>query len=205
MRNFVHDRRSRWILRAFGDNPLLRWTDRVEASVTLAAIVLALVVFPLCVAESADVYRSHAQLYAAQAKTRHMVTAMVAATAAPPRQPHNTSSAVLAVWSVGADGARGGESQTDHADWVITDRTVSDGDQIHLWLDDAGVHVDPPTPLIQAGFDAIGVGLGIWSLTLLVLGACVGAVRSPLNRIRQGQLGREIERFASGGTANRSR
>ena len=134
-----------------------------------------------------------------------MVTAMVAATGEPPRQPHSTSSAVLAVWSVGDDGARGGESQADHADWVITGRTVSDGDQIHLWLDDAGVHVDPPTPLIQADFDAIGVGLGIWGLTLMALGACVGVVRSPLNRIRQGQLDREIGRFASGGTANRPR
>lgn len=205
MRSFVHHRRSRWVLRAFGDNPLLRWTDRVEASVTLAAIVLALVVFPICVAESADVYRSHTQLYAAQARTRHMVTAMVAATGEPPRQPHNTSSAVLAVWSVGADGARGGESQADHADWILTDRTVSDGDQIHVWLDDAGGHVDPPTPLIQAAFDAVGVGLGIGSLTLLTLVACVAVVRSPLNRIRRGQLDREIERFASGGTANRSR
>ncbi|GAC1404118.1 MAG: hypothetical protein NVS4B6_23710 [Mycobacterium sp.] len=205
MRIFVLHRRPRWILHAFGRNPLLRWTDRVEASVVLAAIVLALVVCPLCVAESVGVYRSHAQLYAAQARTRHMVTAMVAATGELPRQPHNTSSAVLAVWSVGADGARGGESQADHADWVTTDRTVSDGDQIHLWLDDAGVHVDPPTPLIQAGFDAIGVGVGIWSLTLLALAACVAVVCSPLNRIRQGQLDREIERFASGGTANRSR
>jgi hypothetical protein len=205
MRSFALHRRSRLILRAFGDNPLLRWTDRVEASVTLVAIVLALVVFPLCVAESAHVYRSHAQLYAAQTSTRHMVTAIVAATGEPPRQPHNTSSTVLAVWSVGADGARGGESQADHADWVTTERTVSDGDQIHLWLDDDGALVDPPTPVIQAGFDAIGVGVGIWCLTLLALGACGAVVRSPLKRIRQGQLDREIERFASGGTANRPR
>ena len=205
MRKLVRHRRSRWILRAFGDNPLLRWTDRVEASVTIAAIVLALLVFPLCVAESAEVYRSHAEIYAEQASTRHMVTAMVAATGGPSHQPHNTSSAVLAVWSVGADGARGGESQVDHADWVITDRIVSDGDQIHVWLDDTGARVDPPTPLIQAGFDAIGVGVGVWSLSVLALVACVTVVRSPLNRIRQGQLDREIERFASGGTANRSR
>ena len=205
MRNLVRHRRSRWVLRAFGDNPLLRWTDRLEAGVILAAMVLALVMVPLCVAESADVYRSHAQLYAAQASTRHRVTATVAATGGPARQPHNTSSAVLAVWSVGADGARGGEAEADHADWVSTERTVSDGDQIPLWLDDAGVPVDPPTPLVQAGFDAIGIGAGFWGLTLLALVACVAVVRSPLNRIRQGRLDREIERFASGGTANQSR
>jgi hypothetical protein len=205
VRNFVLHRRSRWISRAFGDNPLLRWTDRVEASVIVAAIVLALLVLPLCVTESAHVYRSHAALYAAQARTRHQVTAVVAATGGTAHQPHNTSSAVLAVWAVGADGARGGESQTDHADWVTTERTVRDGDQIPLWLDNAGVVVDPPTPMIQAAMDAIGVGLGVWSLILLALIACVTVVRSPLNRIRQGRLDRELERFASGGTANRSR
>jgi hypothetical protein len=205
MRNFAFHRRSRWVLRAFGDNPLLRWTDRLEAGVILAAIVLGLVVVPLCVVESAHVYRSQAQLYAAQADTRHRVTATVAATGGPPHQPHNTSSAVLAVWPVGADGARGGDSQTDKAEWVTTDRTVSYGDQIPLWLDDTGAPVDPPTPLIQAGFDAVGVGTGIWCLTVLALIACVTVVRSPLNRIRQGRLDREIERFASGGTANRSR
>jgi hypothetical protein len=205
MRNLVRHRRSRWVLRAFGDNPLLRWTDRLEAGVVLAAIVLALVMVPLCMAESAHVYRSHAKTYAAQASTRHMVTATVAATEGPARQPHTTSSAVLAVWSVGADGARGGEAQVDHADWVTTERTVSDGDQIPLWLDDAGALVDPPTPLVQAGFDAIGAGVGVWGLTLLALVACVTVVRSPLNRLRQGRLDREIDRFASGGTANQAR
>jgi hypothetical protein len=108
MRNFLLHRRRRWIARAFGRNPLLRWTDRVEACTVLAAILLALALSPVCVAQAADVYRSHAQLYAAQSRTRHMVTASVVATGDPPYLPHTTTSAVLAVWSNGADGARGG-------------------------------------------------------------------------------------------------
>jgi hypothetical protein len=205
MRNSVLRHRRRWILRAFGANSLLRWTDRVESSVILVAILLALAVCPVCATEGAAVYRSHAQLYAAQSRTRHMVTARVAATADSPRPPHTIKSAVLAVWTEGTDGARGGEAQIGHAEWVTTNRTVADGDQMHVWVDDAGAPVDPPTPLLQATFDAIGVGAGIWIATVFALTAAVAMVRAPLGRIRQAQLDREIKRFASGGTANRSR
>src|SRR4029077_16130631 len=123
MRKFVLRRRKKWVARAFGRNSLLRWTDRVEACVILAAILLALGVCAGSVAQGAAVYRSHAQLYAAQARMRHMVNAMVAArpsmrqgwrgggggTATPPHQPHTTTSVVLATWPCAADGARGGE------------------------------------------------------------------------------------------------
>ena len=80
MREFVLRRRKRWVARAFGRNLLLRWTDRVEACVILAAMLLALGVCAVSVAQGGAVYRSHAQLYAAQARMRHMVTATVAAT-----------------------------------------------------------------------------------------------------------------------------
>jgi hypothetical protein len=204
MRNFGLHRRTRWVARAFGRNPLLRRTDRVEACAVLAAVLLALAVCPACVAEGAHAYRSHAQLYDAQSRTRHMVIASVAATGDPSHRPHTTTSVVLAVWLDGADGARGGESQSEHAKWVTTDRRVTDGDQIHLWVDDAGAQVHPPTPRIEAGFEAVGVGAGIWGGAILGLTAAVAVLRSPLNRIRLVQLDREIKRFASGGTTNRS-
>jgi hypothetical protein len=204
MRKFVLRRRQRWVARAFGRNPLLRWTDRVEACVILAAFLLALGVCAVSVAQGAAVYRSHAQLYAAQARMRHMVTATVAATGSPPREPHSTTSAVLATWPNAADGARGGELHIERAEWVTTDRTVIDGDQIHLWLNDAGREVDPPTPLAQAGIDAIGVGAAVWGCAVLALIAGVALVRSRLDRIRRAQLEREIDRSASGDTTNHS-
>jgi hypothetical protein len=204
MRTFLRKRRRRWVARAFGRNPLLRWTDRAEACVVLVAILLMLVVCPLCVAKGADVYRTHAQLYADQSRSRHTVTAFVAATGQPAHEPHTTASVVLAVWAMGDDGARGGESQRMRAEWIRTRRTVVAGDQFDIWVDDAGAPVDAPIPLMQAGFDAIGDGAGIGGAAILVLMTGVGVLRSPLNRIRQAQLEREIKRFASGGTTNRS-
>jgi len=204
MRNFILGRRRRWVARAFGRNPLLRWTDRIEACAVLAAVVLVLAACPFCVVAGADVYRSHAQFYAAQARARHSVTALVAATGDTPRQPHVTTFAVLAVWSDGAGGARGGDVEVTHARWVTVRRGVADGDPIKLWVNDAGAQVDPPTPLVQADFDCIGVAVGIWSALILALVAVVAIVCSPLNQIRQKQLDREIRRFANGGKTNRS-
>ena len=40
--------RSSWITRAFGRNPLLRWTDRTEACVIVFAILVALAATPVC-------------------------------------------------------------------------------------------------------------------------------------------------------------
>ena len=99
---------------------------------------------------------------------------------------------------------RGGELHIERAEWVTTDRTVTDGDQIHLWLNDAGAQVDPPTPLTQAGVDAIGAGAGIGGCAILGLIAGVALVRSRLDRIRRARLEREIDRFASGDTTNHS-
>jgi hypothetical protein len=204
MGKFVLRRRKRWVARAFGRNSLLRGTDRVEACVILASVLLALGVCVVSVAQGAAVYWSHTQIYAAQARMRHMVTATVAATGSPAREPHTTTSVVLATWPSAADGARGGELHIERAEWVTTDGAVTDGDQIHLWLDEAGRQVDPPTPLAQAGVDAIGVGAGIGGCAILGLMAGVALVRSRLDRIRRAQLEREIDRFASGDTTNHS-
>ena len=61
MHSFSLRYRSWWIMRAFGRNPLLRWTDRLEACVIVFAIVAALAATPVCAAAGAGVYRSHAR------------------------------------------------------------------------------------------------------------------------------------------------
>jgi len=70
MHTFALRRRSCWVARALGRNPLLRPTDRVEACVILVAILLALVAAPVCAAGGVAVYGSRARLYAEQAQTR---------------------------------------------------------------------------------------------------------------------------------------
>jgi hypothetical protein len=203
MHSFSLRCRSWWIARAFGRNPLLRWTDRTEAWVIMFAIVAVLAATPVCAAAGVGVYRSHARLYAEQSRARHSVTATVVETGPRPHQPHSTSITVLAMWLVAGDGARGGEVQVAHTGWMSRDRAVNAGDHIDIWVDDAGTPVAPPTPPSQAGLDAVGCGVGIWLVAALGLTAAVGMVRSPLNRIRGVQWERDIKGFTDGQRSNR--
>ena len=195
--------RSWWITRAFGRNPLLRWTDRVEAWVIVLAILAALAAAPVCAVAGAGVYTSHVQLYVAQSRARRTVTATVIETAPPLHRPHVTNVAVLAMWLVGVGGARGGEVQVGHTGWVSTERALKAGDHIGIWVDDVGMPAAPPTPPSQAWLDAVSFGAGIWSVAALGLIVAVGMVRSPLNRIRHRQWEREFTAFADGGRSNR--
>lgn len=203
MHAFSLRNRSRWITRAFGRNPLLRWTDRTEACVIVFAILVALAAAPVCAAAGAAVYRSHARLYAEQSLARHCVTATVIETAPRSHQSHSTSTTVLAMWLVAADGARGGEVQVAHTGWMSRERAASAGDHIDIWVDHAGAPVAAPTPPSQAGLDAVGFGGGIWLVTALGLTAAVAMVRSPLNRIRRVQWERDIKGFTDGQRSTR--
>ena len=195
--------RFRWIASAFGRNPLLRGTDRIEACVVVFAILVALAATPICAIAAAGVYRSHAQLYASQSQARRIVTATVVETGTPPRNPRATRAAVLATWPIGIGGARVGETQPGHTGWVSTDRAVHAGDRIDIWVNDVGALAAPPAPRSRAGFDAVAYGAGIWLVAALGLTAGVGLVLSPLNRIRRAQWEREIKGFADGGTSAR--
>jgi hypothetical protein len=195
--------RSWWIMRAFGRNPLLRWTDRTEACVIVFAILVALAATPVCAAAGVGVYRSHARLYAEQSLARHSVTATVVEKDPRPHQPRSTGVTVLAMWLVAADGARGGETEVAHTGWVSRDRAVNAGDRIDVWVDDAGAPVAPPTPPSQAWLDAVGYGAGIWLVAALGLTAAVGMVRSPLNRIRRVQWEGDIKGFTDGQRSSR--
>ena len=95
MHSFSLRCRSWWIVRAFGRNPLLRWTDRLEACVIVFAIVAVLAATPVCAVAGAGVYRSHRALYAAQSRARHIVIAMVVEPGPPLHTPHATGGAVL--------------------------------------------------------------------------------------------------------------
>jgi hypothetical protein len=203
MNALVLHRQQHLFARAFGQNPLVRWTDRVEACLILMATLLALTLNPVCIAETNGVYRSHAQRYAAQSQTRHRITASVVETGPQPHLPHTTSLAILVLWIVGDDGARGGDRQAGHTAWITGDRTVKDGDHIDIWVDDTGARVEPPPPPFQATLDAVGFGAGVWGVAILGLIATVVVMRAPLDRIRRAQLDREINKLASGGRSER--
>jgi hypothetical protein len=186
-------RRTWWVVRAFGRNPLLRGTDRIEACVIVLAILLALATSGVCAAAGVAVFRSHVRLYAEQAHARHTVAATVIEASDQTHAPHTTSVAVRASWPVGA---------VVRTHWYRTNRAVRAGDRIDIWVDSAGSPAAPPTPESEAGFQAVGVGAAIWIAVILGLMGCVAMTRSPLNRIRLGQWEREIASLADGGQTN---
>lgn len=204
MRRFWRCHRRRWVSRAFGRNPLLRWTDRVEACVILVGVLLAVSALPICMAAGVTVYRTHARIYATELQTRHVVAASVAAISSPAQNPRSTTKVILAVWADGIGGARGGEVEAAHAIWTKTQRSVQPGDQIRLWINNNEAPVGAPPPSIQAGLDGIGIAASLWGGVVLALVAVVAILRSPLDQIRQKQMNDEFDRLASGGMPNRS-
>jgi hypothetical protein len=194
MHTFGLHRRSWSVLRAFGSNPLLRRTDRIEAILTVMAIVAAVAVIPVAAAVGAAVYGSHARLYADEALTRHSVAATVIELDVGTSQPHATARAVRARWRAGSE---------EHTGWFRTGRTAKVGDQLQIWVNNDGAKTPPPTPTSQAWIDAVGAGAGMWFAVALALAALAAMTRSPLNRIRYAQWEREINSLAGGGRTNR--
>ncbi|MBV8930377.1 MAG: hypothetical protein JO152_14750 [Mycobacteriaceae bacterium] len=194
MQTFGLRRTGWWVTRAFGGNPLLRKTDRIEALVIVTALIVALAVLPIAGAVGTAVYGSRVQLYAEQAQTRHRLAATVIEAAPGKGAPHATASAARVAWMIG------GRVRTD---WLSTDHPAKPGDRLDVWVTDSGDEAAPPTPTSKAVIDAVGVSTGIWLVVVLVLRLLVALGRSPLNRIRQAQWEREITRLNGGGRTNR--
>ena len=69
---------SRWrTVRAFGRNPVVRFSDRVEAMATAMAIAVALIAAPVVGAVGTAVHDARSRVYAEATQTRHPVTAVV--------------------------------------------------------------------------------------------------------------------------------
>jgi hypothetical protein len=186
--------RGWWIARAFGSNPLLRRSDRVEALVVVIAISVVLLAVPFAAAVGIDVYGSHDRLYAQQARERHPITATVNRFDIGIATPHIAVIVVRATWTV---------ERGERTEWFRVDHPVNVGDRIGIWVDKVGNRVGPPAPTWQPISDAVGVGTGIWLSMVLAASAAVAATRSVLNRLRHAQWEREITSWADGGRAGR--
>jgi hypothetical protein len=57
-----------WVVRAFGRNPLVRTSDRIEALVLILAVTVAIVTAPIAGAIGIAVYEEQSHTYAEQHK-----------------------------------------------------------------------------------------------------------------------------------------
>jgi hypothetical protein len=181
---------TRWsTIRAFGANPLVRISDRIEAFVVVSAVAFSLLAAPVAGAIGTGVHDTQSRVYAEEARARQPIRAIVTTNAhsAEVARPYTNSPIIQARWH--AEGI-------EHVDIFRSQRAVTVGDQIDIWVNDTGQRVAPPTPASQAMVDAISVGLLLWLVAVGAAAALVAVVRWRLNGRRETDWEREISGLA---------
>jgi hypothetical protein len=189
---------ARWrTVRAFGRSPLVRTSDRIEAMVVVLAVALSLVAAPFACAIGTNVHEAGSRVYAEEAHTRHILTAIVTLTedSAATGRPYAVIRTVHARWR--AEGIE----RTDAFKW---DRAVKAGDEIGIWVDTHGNRVSPLPPPWRAAVDGACAAVTIWLGVVAAAAALVALVRWRLDRLHDAGWEREIRSLADndGGRTN---
>jgi hypothetical protein len=186
-----------WILRACGRNPLVRRIDRLELLIVALGILVVVVAAACAGALGTAVHDARSRVYIAQAQTRHTVTASaIDDSTIVLGVDDNMATRVNARWQVNG---------TEHADSLNWDHVVKTGDPLTSWVDRDGNRVDAPTPISQAGVDAVGVGYVAWQSLVLAAAVLICWGRSRLDRRRDSAWERDIRCLIDddGGRTNR--
>lgn len=181
---------ARWpVIRAFGANPLVRISDRIEAFVVVSAVAFSLLAAPVAGAIGTTVHDTQSRVYAEAARTRQPVRAIVTTTrhSGEVARPYPTTTVVQARWR--AEG-------TEHVATFKSNRAVAVGDRVDIWVNDAGERVAPPPPSSHAVVDAISVAVLLWVVAVGAVAALVAVVRWRLDRRRETDWDREIAGLA---------
>jgi hypothetical protein len=172
MDTFTFDPRCWRIGRIFGRNPLLRRADRIEAFVTLIAVVMALVGAPVALVVGMMVYGASDSQYAREAHERHAVTATVTGI------DSSDTNVVEARWPVAVG---------ERTDVTVLTTEAKVGDRVEIWVGDDGSPVPEPTPTWHAVVDAVGAAEAVVILVAVGMTLLVTCVRSRLDRAREDQ------------------
>jgi hypothetical protein len=178
-----------WTVRALGQNPLVRFSDRVEAVVLVLVFVTALAVIPVAGTIGTAVYESRARLYTEQAQTRHTVAATAIEDSTVILDQDAEVFRTEARWRVNG---------VEHFGSVDLANATKTGDQFDVWVDASGDQVAAPTPTSQAGIDAIFAGAGAWLIAMAGAAGLSMLVRSWLTHRRLLGWEREWQALVSG-------
>ena len=187
-----------WIIRAVGRNPLVRTSDRVEALMLVLVFATALAVTAVAGAIGTAVHDTHARAYAEQSRDRHPVTAMViedptaTVTEDPTAMSEQTRLVVRAPVRWRVDGV-------DHTDTLKLDWEAKVGDRVDIWVDGSGHRVAAPTPMSQAGIDALFVGAASWLGMMAGVAGLSALVRAAVTRRRDIGWDRELRTLVDDG------
>ena len=185
----VYLRRS-WLIRAFGHNPLVRTSDRVEASLLVLAFVTVLVLTPVAGAISTAVHEDRSHHYAEEVRTRHAVVAVIAGEPTSTILESRVRVTAPVQWWVGGRERRG---------VVEVDPQARVGDQLPVWIDADGDQAGQPPSSWRAGTDAVVAGAGFWLAAVGLVAGMTVWLRGRLARRRDSQWEREWELWTSDG------
>lgn len=165
-------------------SPLRRRTDRIEAVVSAALVLLAMLVVPLAVTVSLDSYQRSITDAAATRTERTAVTAILEQDPVPRYAPFSDRA---------VSPPAGAESRWQLPNgWQVTGvLAVSSGkragDRIPIWVDRAGRRVDPPLTSGNVLVSALVTGIDMAVLGWLVLWFLWWVVCQVLNRLNDVQ------------------
>ncbi len=176
----------------FSRSPLVRRSDRLEASARLMALIVALLLIAPAAAFGTSVYDEQKQTVARQSAEWHTVAATAVDNS-------------VVVSRVGAAGFRthvrwraGG---ADHNAWFVGTQNLRLGDQTSVWVNHRGEYVGPPQSREQVSAAAFGAAAMLWLGVTGSLYLAVLALRWWLDHKRYGRWAtewRELDRDGRG-------
>lgn len=168
-------------MRLQGRNPLVRASDRVEALILVLAVAVSLLTVPIAAAVGTAIHDSRSRLYAEQAQTRRTVAATIIADS----DRENPSSRTVMV------PARWFAAGAEHTGDVIAKQPTKVGDEIEIWVDNAGSAIGQP--MMTALGEAVASAMAIWCAVTLSAAALFAAARIALDRGRYSSWQRDFD------------
>jgi hypothetical protein len=164
-----------------GRNPLARAVDRAEATVVIAAVLLALVLVPVMLALGSLTYANLAEQSEEQTRTRHETVAVLTEDAPEPSvgtrgEVISGNSTVAARWLLPSGATRTG--LVEAADGSKA------GAEVRIWLDESGKLVSAPMSTVDLVGAGVLVALFGWLIALGLIALAYWGLRNMLDRRR---------------------
>lgn len=186
MEVFDINTRRLWLLRAFGRNPMLRGSDRVEAAVTALAIIFVALLIPVAGAVGTAVHEGQVTHRMEALTHRHEVTADVTADSVTAADPYTAGALTSVRWTIGA---------ATHTGTVRSREWKKAGDKMEIWVDDSGLLSPPPPDPADPALAAVVMALSVWGGAAFAAAGFVTFVRRHLDRLRYASWQREFQQL----------
>lgn len=183
-----------WAKCAFGRDPLLRGADRMQAWGLVVGFVAIIAAIVPATSLGQLGYAERAQTIASEAATRHQVPAIALSdSTADPTQVESATSASFVAH------VRWTAQNAAHEDYSKVEQPVRAGQQVRIWLDDAGKVTTPPQTDADARVDAMGTAAILWLGFAAMIVIAMAMFRTALGRARDRRWDRGLQALVDGG------